>query len=310
MARVRAPAISKKRSFSPDDSSSASSSDHSASTDPSSDEPSLPTERRPSAFQMTDGISPTRNVRFGPEQGPTGSRSYDRALSPSRSALREANVADTMMADQQLRTEMDIDDPIPARRPSSSKRAKTNAGGSRKASTTGKGSGGLLTPPITGVDGTKGKSKARPAASRKNDLPTPPLSPVDGVNFSNDDVVCESVHQFRDMVGDFAATAPGMTCGPEQRSLFLQAFMTKENAELMRYIGCLSLAGTTGRVSWEELFADGDCRQSLVFGIVGRALKEHIFSALWFGGSEVQRNALEKLERKQVEQDGAPALAF
>jgi hypothetical protein len=44
------------------------------------------------------------------------------------------------------------------------------------------------------------------------------------------------------------------------------------------------------------LLVNAESRASLMVGIIGTALKEHVFSALWFGGTEKQ---IEELENQQ-----------
>lgn len=53
-----------------------------------------------------------------------------------------------------------------------------------------------------------------------------------------------------------------------------------EIAQLLSYIGCLALAGPKGVQSWHELLEDKEPLQALIVGIVGAALKEHLFSEL------------------------------
>ena len=47
-----------------------------------------------------------------------------------------------------------------------------------------------------------------------------------------------------------------------------------------------------------------ECRVALIVGIVGTALKEHVFSELWFGGTDEEVRALEELQEKQKHGEG------
>jgi hypothetical protein len=42
----------------------------------------------------------------------------------------------------------------------------------------------------------------------------------------------------------------------------------------------------------------------LIVGIIGTALKEHVFSELWFGGTDDEIRALEELQEKQKHDEG------
>ncbi|KAF2770242.1 hypothetical protein EJ03DRAFT_335668 [Teratosphaeria nubilosa] len=71
----------------------------------------------------------------------------------------------------------------------------------------------------------------------------------------------------------------------------------KAHLNTIRYIGSLALAGPKGMESWMQLLRGPDTRQALVMGIIGRALKEHVFSDLWFGGLEAEKKELDKIDR-------------
>lgn len=86
---------------------------------------------------------------------------------------------------------------------------------------------------------------------------------------------------------------------------FMDGLLKKENEQLIRYIGCLAIGGKEGKKAWEELLTSPDKREALLFGIIGRALKEHVFSDLWFGGSpEEWRDLSEKERASQDSGDG------
>ena len=73
---------------------------------------------------------------------------------------------------------------------------------------------------------------------------------------------------------------------------------------MSRYIGCLAQGGKENVAGWRKLLADTTCRRALVIGILGRALKEHVFDELYFGATAELREKLELLEQKQIHHDG------
>lgn len=77
-----------------------------------------------------------------------------------------------------------------------------------------------------------------------------------------------------------------------------------QSAQLVRYIGCLAQGGPKGEESWRELLGSSECRVALLVGIIGTALKEHVFSELWFGGTDEQIDELERLQEKQKHGEG------
>lgn len=85
---------------------------------------------------------------------------------------------------------------------------------------------------------------------------------------------------------------------------FLDGLLRKENEQLIRYIGCLAMGGKNGRAGWEELVNMPATREALVCGIMGRALKEHIFSDLYFGASEQLKLDLIDKEKTMRDDDG------
>ncbi|KXT05222.1 hypothetical protein AC578_8417 [Pseudocercospora eumusae] len=93
---------------------------------------------------------------------------------------------------------------------------------------------------------------------------------------------------------------------PAAPTFFRDLLAKAENAQLVRYIGCLAIGGAKGEAGWEELVSDQACRKALVVGIVGRALKEHVFGSLWFGATADQLKQLEDMEvsPQMVEKDG------
>lgn len=122
----------------------------------------------------------------------------------------------------------------------------------------------------------------------------------------DDTWVCDEFHKLRSAVKDFADHFPvPKTSGRDvPRQQVLTEFLKASNEQTVRYIGCLALGGQNGEDSWNDLLSDSECRKALVLGIIGRALKESIFSELWFGADEAQRKELSDLEQRSVDLDG------
>jgi len=115
-----------------------------------------------------------------------------------------------------------------------------------------------------------------------------------------DRYVCSQLNELRKTIAMLARALPDI---PQDRHDLLEK-LGVTNEHTIRYMGNLAMAGNEGVQSWVNLFQDYKCRQALVFGVVGRALKEWVFSDLWFGGSEPEIDALVTLEQRCKEQDG------
>jgi hypothetical protein len=115
---------------------------------------------------------------------------------------------------------------------------------------------------------------------------------------------CRRVHKLRAQIIDFAqAYVVEIKRNKPQPSVqFLCSNI--ENAKLVRYIGFLAQGGANKLDSWQELLTDKESLTALVVGIVGHALKEHVFSALWFGGHPEDIDILEKLQEEEKDEDG------
>lgn len=120
-----------------------------------------------------------------------------------------------------------------------------------------------------------------------------------------DNEVCRRVHELRARTVDFARGFVANTEGPLNGKRCLNEICWDiHNAQLVRYIGCLAQGGPDFEESWRELLVDDDCRAAVVVGIIGTALKEHVFSESWFGGTDEQIEELEKLQERQKHGDG------
>lgn len=121
-----------------------------------------------------------------------------------------------------------------------------------------------------------------------------------------DIAVCMAVHNLRAHIIDFAhGFADHIGLHKTNAKSYVDSLCAEPgNAQLVRYIGCLAQGGPLGAQGWGELLADRQSLAALIVGIVGNALKKHVFSALWFGGTTKQTEELDELQQKQAEGDG------
>ena len=121
----------------------------------------------------------------------------------------------------------------------------------------------------------------------------------------NDEEICRKMNDLRSAATELAKTCPPL---PSKHKVYmLDHFLVRENEQLIRHIGCLAMGGSTGEQGWVTLLSDTTCRQALVLGIIGRALKEHVFNELYFGGSDRLVESLSKMEQEQTHLDGKPS---
>jgi hypothetical protein len=80
--------------------------------------------------------------------------------------------------------------------------------------------------------------------------------------------------------------------------------------ETVKIIGCVASGGPAGAKGWEDLFLDSQKRQALVCAIVGNVLVEQVLQHLFFGGSKVQLEQVERVQYKLRHEDGESASAF
>lgn len=123
---------------------------------------------------------------------------------------------------------------------------------------------------------------------------------------TRDREVCRRVHDIRALILKFAREFAN---GPLQSHIRAQGLTSRlcrnpENTHLIRYIGCLAHGGPNGVEDWDNLLAGSETMAALIIGIISTALKEHIFSALWLGGTTEQIEELEMLEHRQRVNDG------
>jgi len=120
------------------------------------------------------------------------------------------------------------------------------------------------------------------------------------------DVVCQHLNDLKAKVFAFADSLP-----PARKDLdSLEALLVPGNKHLVRYIGCLALGSNQDEQGWRELLSNLTCRHALVSGVIGRALKEHVFDELYYGAELDFRDSLSKQEEDFVEQDGASSCSL
>ena len=117
-----------------------------------------------------------------------------------------------------------------------------------------------------------------------------------------DEEICSQMNDIRTLALDLAKSFPRIPT--EEKVDTLSQLLKPENTQLVRYMGCLALGGKGFTYGWHTLVADDTCREALVLGIIGRALKEHVFSELYFGADDKLAEKMEKMEREQVHLDG------
>lgn len=129
------------------------------------------------------------------------------------------------------------------------------------------------------------------------------IDPNDSDGALKDVKICKEMNELVIKIQKFAKMFNKKHLGATPTA-FLDGLLQKENEQLIRYIGCLAMGGKKGREGWEELVSTPEMREALVVGIMGRALKEHIFSDLYFGASDELKQDLIDLERRMRDEDG------
>ncbi|KAK5171135.1 uncharacterized protein LTR77_004279 [Saxophila tyrrhenica] len=131
---------------------------------------------------------------------------------------------------------------------------------------------------------------------------TPPL-PL------NVEEVCAALDIVKNLVAGFSRSVPAtrydsLKDNNARLEILDDLLHNQSNAYLIKTIGSIAQGGNDHVSGWAELFARHECRKSLVAGIVGRALKDHVFSKLYFGASKAFDEELAALEIDQVHRDG------
>lgn len=118
--------------------------------------------------------------------------------------------------------------------------------------------------------------------------------------------VCQGMKFLIDEIQTYAESRAGHDIKGHN---FMNGLLANENnKELIRYIGCIAIGGKKGEKGWNSLLTKNESRTALVIGIIGRLLEEHVFSALYFGGSEELVERLSKMEQDQVNDEGKQSI--
>ena len=243
----------------------------------------------PSSFSRE--TSPGKNVHWGKGSriisGPTVSDPERRSQSPTRSALRWPPLDDEEeeLDDRHGPSAQLMDDLCLADRADSPTRgsAKKNPYDPKKL------------PP--GV----GQVRVNPTFNTKlsKNLGQTLSSPGKG---TVDEQVCDKIDRLRKSIAQLVTYFPSRS--KKARSDVLSQLLVPENKQLIRYIGSIALSGDNGAESWQELLTGENSRQAVIWGIIGRALKENVFDELYFGAWPELERKLASMEREQVQQDG------
>lgn len=245
--------------------------------------------------------SPDKRVSFGRRlvRGPTPA--YSRNRTPSRSALAhphdEMNTTYHVHGSEQAATQ----DQNVADGPSEQLRGEELQAISRR-SISPESDGGS-----TESDEFPFPMRIAKAFTELNDDPKEWQSELKDIRdeATRDYEVCRRVHVLRACVLDAAQSLVYHNNGTFRKEHCLEDLCGDvRHAQLVRYIACLAQGGPKREESWRELLANPERRVALVVGIIGTALKEHVFNELWFGGTDEEIGALEALQEKQKHGEG------
>ncbi|KAI7498451.1 hypothetical protein KC367_g5076 [Hortaea werneckii] len=117
---------------------------------------------------------------------------------------------------------------------------------------------------------------------------------------SQDLTVCQTMDTLKQMIQQYAEGFTDLSSASDPLSHLLQP----QHAETIRYVGCLALGGPDGTDSWKQFLQSSGTHKALIFGVVARALKEHVFGALWFGATPQQERELNKTQEDLLDKDG------
>ncbi|KAI6832705.1 hypothetical protein KC332_g6433 [Hortaea werneckii] len=117
---------------------------------------------------------------------------------------------------------------------------------------------------------------------------------------SQDLTVCQTMDTLKQIIQQYAEGFPDLPAASDPLHHLLQP----QHAETISYVGCLALGGPDGTDSWKQLLQSSGTRKALIFGMIARALKEHVFGALWFGATPQQERELNKIQEDLLDKDG------
>lgn len=117
---------------------------------------------------------------------------------------------------------------------------------------------------------------------------------------SQDLTVCQTMDTLKQMIQQYAEGFPDLSGASDPLSHLLQP----QHAETISYVGCLAFGGPDGIDSWKQLLQSSGTHKAVIFGMIARALKEHVFGALWFGATPQQERELNKIQEDLLDKDG------
>lgn len=117
---------------------------------------------------------------------------------------------------------------------------------------------------------------------------------------SQDLTVCQTLDTLKQMIQQYAEGFTALPAASDPLGHLLQP----QHAEAIRYFGCLALGGPDGTDSWKQLLQSSGTHTALIFGMIARALKEHVFGALWFGATPQQERELNTIQESLLDKDG------
>lgn len=120
-----------------------------------------------------------------------------------------------------------------------------------------------------------------------------------------DETICKMIEQIKTDIQDLVEQFPPVR-EHDGRDI-LQQLLVPENAQLVRYIGCLAQAGPTVDAGWRDVLSGQGARSSrnaIVFAVVGAVLKEHVFSELFIAAPPAFQQTLATMERRETHSDG------
>lgn len=252
------------------------------------DAPSLPSNFNREA-------SPSKNVHWGRGNriisGPTISDPQRHSQSPTRSALRRPAHAHEH-GDHDI-TEDDLDSPSEQLQSDLCQSGSVAPAGGRPSKTAYRAR--KLLPAIA----TSCRSTLTDE-NNTNGLNSRSLSRTDDPD--GDQSICEQVNSLKQTNWDFAECFPSRP--KKARSDVLSQLLQLQNEHLVRYVGCIAMGGKNGAEGWQKLFTDDVSRKGVVWGVLGRALKENVFDEVYFGAWPELEAKLKQMEREQVSQGG------
>ncbi|KAL2350005.1 hypothetical protein BJ546DRAFT_1084974 [Cryomyces antarcticus] len=128
-------------------------------------------------------------------------------------------------------------------------------------------------------------------------FPRTSLSTTPAEHVRSDAHFTESLCKLRNAVAAFAIAHFCFTIPEAVQADTLAKIAVTATPELIRYAGFIAVGGPDGRAGWEKMFVQKNERSALAFGLLGHALKEHVFDSLLFGASAEQELALRSFIR-------------